>query len=464
MDVTQRYADSRAITMQKKPSRPTRLATALGLVAGLLIPLVASATPQQLSAPVAQDVRESYRLLTSTYYVKVTSQSLLDAARSALIETAHKHGARVDVPALSVQPDTDTTMAQLDQEIESVASAAHGSPTEYAYAAINGMAKSVKDRWTAFLNPTEFKAFNEELDPQKISGIGVLIEQDPATKLVRASYVVPGTPADKAGILPGDNFVSINGVSTKGLTQAKASSMLRGQAGTVVHIAIAHSGSTPIESLAITRSEIQPPTVIYKMLSDHIGYVYVLAFGRATPTEFDAALSRLKEGGARALVLDLRNDGGGYVDSALEISSRLISNKPLVTVEQRGVANQTINAQNDTQIDVPVTVLVNGYTASASEITAGALQDDGVGVLVGSKTFGKGVMQTLTALPDGSAIKITTAHYLTPNGSDINLKGIEPNLRIGENRGARFGDVKDDAQLRAALGLLQKKIADAAKP
>ena len=450
--------------MQSIHLRPARLVTALGLVLGLFIPFRALAAAPTLSAPVALDVRESYRLLSSTYYKPVEPQSLVDAARNALIAQAHKHGARVDVPAIDAQGDTAATMQQLDRAIESVAQAAHGTPTEYAYAAIDGMAKSVKDRWTAFLDPKEFKDFNEALDPQKISGIGVLIEQDPTTKLVRASYVVPGTPADRAGVLPGDNFVTIDGVSTKDLSQEQASKMLRGKAGTVVHIAIAPTGSAPTQTLAITRSEIQPPTVIYKMLADHIGYVYVLAFGRATPSEFDAALARLKRGGARALVLDLRNDGGGYVDSALEISSSLIANKPLVTVEQRGTANQTINAQDDTRIDVPVSVLVNGYTASASEITAGALQDDGIGVLVGTKTFGKGVMQTLTPLPDGSAIKITTAHYLTPNGKDINLRGIEPDIRIGENRGARFGEAKDDAQLRAAVDVLQKKIADATKP
>ena len=450
--------------MQSIHLRPARLVTALGLVLGLFIPFRALAAAPTLSAPVALDVRESYRLLSSTYYKPVEPQSLVDAARNALIAQAHKHGARVDVPAIDAQGDTAATMQQLDRAIESVAQAAHGTPTEYAYAAIDGMAKSVKDRWTAFLDPKEFTDFNEALDPQKISGIGVLIEQDPTTKLVRASYVVPGTPADRAGVLPGDNFVTIDGVSTKDLSQEQASKMLRGKAGTVVHIAIAPTGSAPTQTLAITRSEIQPPTVIYKMLADHIGYVYVLAFGRATPSEFDAALARLKRGGARALVLDLRNDGGGYVDSALEISSSLIANKPLVTVEQRGTANQTINAQDDTRIDVPVSVLVNGYTASASEITAGALQDDGIGVLVGTKTFGKGVMQTLTPLPDGSAIKITTAHYLTPNGKDINLRGIEPDIRIGENRGARFGEAKDDAQLRAAVDVLQKKIADATKP
>jgi carboxyl-terminal processing protease len=197
------------------------------------------------------------------------------------------------------------------------------------------------------------------------------------------------------------------------------------------------------------------------MLSDGIGYVWVMEFGRATPTEFDTAIARLRDSGAKALVLDLRNDGGGYVNSALDISSRFIANKALLTVEERGKRATTIDADGDPSVTIPVTVLVNQYTASASEITAGALQDDGIGMLVGAKTFGKGVMQTLTPLPDGAAIKITTAHYLTPSHRDINLRGIVPDVSVDENRDARFGDVATDAQLRAAIGVLQKKLADA---
>jgi carboxyl-terminal processing protease len=195
------------------------------------------------------------------------------------------------------------------------------------------------------------------------------------------------------------------------------------------------------------------------MLADHIGYLAIFAFGRETPDEFDAALKRVRDAGARALVLDLRNNGGGYVNSALEISSRFIANKALVTVEDRGSHVTTVQADNDPVLTLPLAVLVNQYSASASEITAGALQDDGIATLVGTKTFGKGVMQTVTPLADGAAIKITTAHYLTPANRDINLRGIEPDVRIDENKGARFGEPANDAQLRAALDVVQKKIA-----
>ncbi len=278
--------------------------------------------------------------------------------------------------------------------------------------------------------------------------------------MITVSYVVPGTPAEKNGLLAGDFITAIDGTSTKGLAVDAASKLLRGKAGTPVHLAVARS-SEPQHDFTIVRSEIQPPTVVDKMLADDIGYIYIIAFGKDTPMEFDAALDRLRQQNARAIVLDLRNDGGGYVDSALDMSSRFITQRPLLTVQQRGEPDQTIDASPGTPLNVPVTVLVNKYTASASEIMAGALQDDGIASLIGQRTFGKGVMQTLTPLADGSAIKITTAHYLTPRRRDINLKGIDPDVAVDEPNGSRFGDAANDPQLRAAIQLLQKKIASA---
>ncbi|MBV8331965.1 MAG: S41 family peptidase [Candidatus Eremiobacteraeota bacterium] len=414
-----------------------------------------------LPGPVAADVHESYRLLTSSYYDAVDPQALLAAASDALVEAAKKHGAAIDPPLIHAQsPDT---MAELDAAIASSAEEAHAAPTEFAYVAIDAMAHAVGDRYTQFFTPDEFRAFNDALDPEKISGIGVMIVADEPSSSVRLSYVVPGTPADRAGLHVGDVLVSIDGSPTKGMAVENASRLLRGKAGTLVALAVQRAGTPQSLAFSIKREEVQPPTVVFRMLPNNIGYVYVMAFGKGTPSEFDTAIGRLKENGARALVLDLRNDGGGYVDSALTISSRFIANKPLVTVEERGRRATTIDADNQASIDLPVTVLVNGYTASASEITAGALQDDGIAELIGTKTYGKGVMQTLTPLPDGAAIKITTAHYLTPRHRDINLRGIDPDVLVNEPRDARPGDAERDAQLHAALLLLQRKIA-AAKP
>jgi carboxyl-terminal processing protease len=417
------------------------------------------ATPAATDLPyqVAGDVAESYALLTSKYYVPVDPQVLLAAASDALAESARKRGVTITPPVLHVEGDPDATLAALDGAIVKAAAAAHASPSDFAYVTIDAMAKATNDRYTQFFTPAEYKAFTEALDPERIGGIGVMIEPDPASGCVRVTYVLPSTPAERAGLQVGDVLTAVNGTPTKGLGVEAVSGHLRGRAGTVVTVAVQRTAAAPV--FTITRENVQPPTVVFKMLPDGIGYVWVMEFGRGTPAEFDTAISRLTQQGAKALVLDLRNDGGGYVNSALDISSRFIANKAILTVEERGKHATTIDADGDPSISLPVSVLVNQYTASASEITAGALQDDGIGMLVGARTFGKGVMQTLTPLPDGAAIKITTAHYLTPSQRDINLRGIDPDVRVDENRDARFGDVDTDAQLRAAIALLQKKIA-----
>ncbi len=435
------------------------------LRAGFSVALFAvSATPalaaQPLPAQLTVDVNESYRLLRTTYFSPVSEQAIVDGARRALLDAAKRHNVKIALPDLHAAANDDTTTDSLDDAIAQLADQAHVSPTEFAYAAIDGMAKAVGDKYTAFFTPDEFKRFNEALDPERISGIGVLVEPDNASGMIRLAYVIPGTPADRAGLRQGDVIAAIDGTATKGLTTENASRLLRGKAGTTVRMTVQQTGDEP-RDLAVTRSEVQPPTVVFHMLPDDIGYIDVLAFGRATPSEFDLALSRVKEAGARAIVLDLRNDGGGYVDSALDIVSRFVSHKPILTVQQRGVPDTTYRAEDSVMSGVPVSILVNQNTASASEITAGALQDDGVGAIVGTRTYGKGVMQTLTPLPDGAAIKITTAHYLTPLKRDINLKGIDPDVRIDENENARFGDISKDAQLRAAISVLQKKIAEA---
>jgi carboxyl-terminal processing protease len=421
---------------------------------------LAAADAPALPVRVAGDVQLSYTLLTSTAYRTVDPQALLAAAADALVDEAKKHGQTIQPPELKVESDSSATVGALDRAIASAADDAHASSTDFAYAAIRAMANTMDDRYTQFFTPDEIKRFDQALDPDPISGIGVMIGVDPATSQINLTYVVPGTPADKAGLQAGDLLTSIAGTPTKGMTIPNASNLLRGKTGSTVVVRVVRDGGTE-KPYPIERAAVQPPTVVFRMLPGDIGYVYVMAFGKATPSEFDTAVARLKAQGAKAIALDLRYDGGGYVDSALLISSRFIANKALLTVEERGNRAQTILADNETSVELPVIVLVNQYTASASEITAAALQDDGIGQLVGTKTFGKGVVQTVTMLPDGAAIKITTAHYLTPNRRDINLKGIEPDLRVDENSDSRIGDVDHDAQLRAALMILQKKIAQA---
>jgi carboxyl-terminal processing protease len=167
----------------------------------------------------------------------------------------------------------------------------------------------------------------------------------------------------------------------------------------------------------------------------------------------------LQQQGARAVVLDLRDNGGGYLEAAVAVSSKFISSGPIVSVESRASNITTLEA-DDTAIDpLPLVVLVNGYTASASEITSGAIQDSGVGTIMGTKTFGKGVVQTIYPLPDGSAVKITTARYLTPRNRDINHLGITPDVTVGENKHPQYGTPAKDDQLEHAVQYLTEKLA-----
>lgn len=408
------------------------------------------------------DVRESYRLLVSKPYAPVPRQTILDGARAALLKLAAAKHVRVDLPALQAT-DESSDIAALDSAIASVQAATHLPLATVAYSALDGMAAAMHDRWTMFFDPKQLRDFNRFLDPSKIFGIGVMIQPDPKTEYMRAAFVVPGTPADRAGIRRDDEFVSIDGVSVKGLKASAVSAKLRGRAGTPVTVGIERDEKPPF-AITLNRSEIIPPTAIFKMLPHHIGYISVYAFGQATPDQVAIALERLDAQGARAYVLDLRGNGGGFVGSSLRILSFFLSGKPMLTVERRDRQDQTINAPDSRIPSKPMVVLVDGNTASASEITAGALRDDGVALLVGTKTFGKGVMQTLTDLPGRTAIKITTAHYLTPNHHDINLRGIVPDVSVKENKGAIWGDISKDAQLRVAVELLQKKIALAVKP
>ncbi|HVS45568.1 MAG TPA: S41 family peptidase, partial [Verrucomicrobiae bacterium] len=318
--------------------------------------------------------------------------------------------------------------------------------------------ESVKDPYTVFLDPKEYAALNGDLDGGNFGGIGVVIESDVTSKYIIASEVVPGSPADKAGVQQGDTIVQIDGVSTKGQTIQQASARLRGTTGTSVTLSIQAGDTSPIP-VTIKRAMIRELSVYNKMLPGKIGYVELTVFGRDTGAELSDALARLQQEGARAIVMDLRDNGGGYLDAAVAVSSKFIPSGPIVSEESRASQITTYEADDTAIPPLPLAVLVNGYTASASEITTGAIQDDGAGTIIGTKTFGKGVVQNVYALADGSAIKITTARYLTPHNRNINHIGIVPDIVLAENKTPLFGNPARDAQLQRAIDYLNDRIA-----
>lgn len=437
--------------------KPRLVAFAFAVLVAAAATSGAPARADGLPPATAYDVRVSYKLLATSYYKPVRPAVLFAGALAALAAVAHVRGIALALPDLR-NAGEGAGLARLESAIAASARRLHLTTKRASYIAIAGMARSVGDRYTQFFTPDDLKAFKDALDPEKISGIGVIVAPDTASGYIQAAYVMPGTPADRAGLQGGDDIVSVDGISTKGMKQDDVTHVLRGRSGTIAHVLPARAGKD-LPMVAIVRAPVSPPTVVYRMLPGDVGYLAVFAFGQETPDQFDAALDKVRAQGARSLVVDLRNNGGGYVDSAVRISQLFIADKPIMTVEQRGLPDQTVRGYDAPVVDLPTAVLVNQYSASASEITAGALQDDGVATLVGARTFGKGVMQDVTPLADGAAIKITIAHYLTPSNRDINLKGIVPDVVVDENKNARFGDPANDAQLRAALAALQKKVA-----
>ncbi|HEY5257395.1 MAG TPA: S41 family peptidase [Candidatus Baltobacteraceae bacterium] len=434
-----------------------KILTAFG-AALLGVCLLASPLYSAPAAPpvVAPNVPNTLRLLGANFYAKVDWHSVaLDATRA--IGAATKAHKPASFPCAARVSDIDSAIGCIQSSIDGAARKTGTSATDLSYAALRGVAKGTHDRWAAFFSPKEYAQFNQMFTPNSISGIGVLLQVNKAQP-ASAYFVMPGSPADQAGLKSGDQIVTVDGHPTIGLAVDGVSHLLRGATGTHVHV-LSENASGAKVTLDIVRHIVRPPTVIYQQLGGNIGYVAVDIFGSDTGAEFATDIDRLRQGGAKAFVIDLRYDGGGMVDAALQVSSQFVSNSPIVSVESRGSHVTTEYGDGFPAPSEPIVVLVNGYTASASEIVAAALQDNGVAKLLGTRTFGKGVMQDVYSLPDGSGFKFTYARYFTPNHHNINGKGITPNVVVAENQHAILGDPKHDKQLQSAMTLLAAQIA-----
>ena len=430
--------------------RPVRMLLALVVAFACVVPAASNA----LSRVSLDDVRQGYRALSTTFYRGITSEKLVAGARDGLNTALRKNGA---APlAASEATRGGDAVAQIAAAIDA-ARAHDGKLTETAltYAALDGMAHATSDRYTAFMTPEQLRDFQGPLNPPHVFGIGVLLTQDETTKDVSAGYVAPGTPADAAGIRNGDVFEEIDGQTVRGFDVAHVRAKLLGHAGTVVRLRVLRDGKEHVD-YAITRAEVHAPTVFQKLLPNGIGYIVVGVFGEPTAEEFGAALKHLQRQNARAYVIDLRNNGGGYVNAAVALADHFIHAGPIVSVAERSGTTE-FDADANADETHPVAVLVNQYSASASEIAAAALQDSGTATLVGSRTYGKGVVQQITYNADGSAMKVTTARYLTPRNRVIDGIGLAPDVSVKENQHARFGDPAADAQLAAAIGVVQAK-------
>lgn len=318
--------------------------------------------------------------------------------------------------------------------------------------AVKGLVNALGDPYSVYMDP---KMYSELMLETKGSFGGVGIVLGVKDKKLTVVAPIEGTPAEAAGILSGDHIIRIDALDTKDMALDEAVGKIRGPEGTKVTLTIQRNGKEPQE-FPITRATIVIKSVSGKMLDKEMGYIRVSMFSETTGKDFAQKLEELKEQGMTSLVLDLRNNPGGLIDQCVKVAELLVPKGPIVSVIGKDGDRETYQSSS-TAAPLPLTVLVNGGSASASEIVAGAIQDRGVGKLVGVKTFGKGSVQRLMPLDKDSAVKITIAEYHTPNDRSIHGKGIIPDV-IVEIPKDFDRESKQDPQLDKAIEVLKEAL------
>jgi carboxyl-terminal processing protease len=297
-----------------------------------------------------------------------------------------------------------------------------------ARGAVKGMIRTLQsedDPYALFYSPSGYESF-QELTSGHFSGIGVWLKNDEGK--VEIGSVLPSTPALEAGLRRGDVLLSIDGEAVDEMTVEQAVAHIKGRPGTQVALAVARNGA-PLR-FDITRRSLELPNLVARISGGNLGYIRVLGFARGAGRQLRSEVADLMGRGVEGIVLDLRDNGGGLFSEGIEVASVFVEEGKIVTYKARSQPRQVYRAAGDAFQNVPLVVLVNGGTASASEIVAGALQDRHRAILVGARTYGKGSVQDIIPLSDASALKLTTGAYFTPSGRNIGGAGIVPDVRV----------------------------------
>ena len=294
--------------------------------------------------------------------------------------------------------------------------------------AIAGYIKGLDDEYTEYISKEDMADYMADTTGNFV-GIGVYMVQDTEANKIMVLSPIKGSPAEKAGLQPGDYIIAVDGVTYTGEQMTEASNKIKGETGTTVKLQIQRKDETL--DIELTRENIKVNPVEGEVLENNIGYIEFSSFDDGTAEEFKMKFEELQGKGIKSLIIDLRNNGGGIVDEALEIANYILDKDSVILYEVDKNNNETVEKTTDEPIiNMPIVILTNENTASSSEILAGALKDHKKATIVGEKTYGKGVIQRLLTLPDGSGLKITSEKYLTPNRIEINKVGIEPDEKV----------------------------------
>ncbi|MCL2352385.1 MAG: S41 family peptidase [Firmicutes bacterium] len=323
-----------------------------------------------------------------------------------------------------------------------------------------GLVAGIGDPYSAYFDKTSLESFMQQTEGS-YAGIGAVVSVDPDDGKVTIVLPYEGSPSAEAGLIPGDKILKVDGIDVSASSLSDVTSLTKGAPGSKVTLTISRASAGRTFDVTLTRAKIDIPTVSYKMLDNRIGYIRLTAFDRVTTAQYQNALSDLKKQNMKGLVIDLRNNPGGLLDVVCQITDTLVP-KGVITYTEDKSGNKDYKYSSGNAIDMPLAVLVNGNSASASEVLSGAVKDYGVGALVGTKTFGKGIVQNLYTLSDGSAVKVTIAKYYTPNGVCIQGEGIIPDyvVDMDADLSLRIPSLtpEEDVQLQKAVEVVNGKL------
>ena len=322
--------------------------------------------------------------------------------------------------------------------------------------AIKGYIEGLDDQYTEYISKDDMQDYLEDATGNFV-GIGIYMTKDTDANKIMVLSPIKGSPAEIAGILPGDYIVAVDDVTYTADDMSVAANKIKGEVGSSVKVEILRNSET--KTFEITRENIKVNPVEGKVLENNIGYIEFSSFDDGTADDFKAKYEELEKQGIKSLVIDLRNNGGGIVSEALQIADYILDKDDVILYEvDKNNKEEVEKSENAPIINMPIVLLTNGNTASSSEILAGALKDHGKAKIVGTKTYGKGVIQQLLTLPDGSGLKITSEEYLTPNKTKINKIGIEPDEKVelpDTVKNVLTVEQKDDTQLQKAIEILK---------
>lgn len=324
--------------------------------------------------------------------------------------------------------------------------------TEGMYA---GMVDALGDPYSVYYTEEEWNDLMQETEGIYY-GIGAYLMLDTNTGFGKVSGVIANTPAQEAGLRADDLICAVDGESVLGLELSEIVARVKGKEGTTVHLTIYREGEKDYLEVDVKRRKIEAPTVNYEMIENNIGYIQITEFDGVTTDQFTEALTAVRNSGAKGLVLDLRGNPGGSLTTVVDIAREILPKGLIVYTEDKYGERDEYSCDGKKELDIPLVVLVNGNSASASEILAGAIKDYGKGVLIGTTTFGKGIVQRVLPLTDGTALKLTISAYYTPKGNNIHGVGIEPDI-VCEFDSDAYYEKDADNQLERAVEELKKE-------